>query len=152
MTERPDRQLAALERRLEQASLPKASPSLRRRVVSAIDDVLREDVPAARPRLPRHPGLPVSPDALAGTALASVLATIVAAVALSIAAVAEPAAPLTLDARARIAGVGDAALGPLVAERHRASPAVRSSRPHEAPTCPDTLRVLDGRHLLQETF
>lgn len=156
MSDRPDAhddsRLTALERRLEKASPTAGPPGLRRRVLSAIDDVLREDVQTTRVGSARHPVRPVSPDAMAGAALVSAVAAAVAAVVVSVAAVSKPVAPLSLDARARIAGVSDAPLGPLVAERQRANPALRSSQAHGPLAHPGMLRVLDAHHLLEETL
>lgn len=53
---------------------------------------------------------------------------------------------------AEIAGVSDAPLGPLVAERQRANPALRSSQAHGPLAHPGMLRVLDAHHLLEETL
>lgn len=152
MTDRLDTNLAALERRLQRASSPTGSSVLRRRVLSAIDGVLREDPSASRSRSPRHPVGPMFPDTLAGTAFLSALATAVAVVALSAAAVPKPAMPLSLDARARIAGVNAESLGPRVVEHRSVGPALRSTRTHEPFAHPGMLRVLDGHDLLQETL
>lgn len=153
MTDRLDHrstsQLAALERRLERALLPTLPSDLRRRVLSAVDAALDD---TSRATVPGWSGesLASSRNGLASVMLA--VAAAIALVVLSAATTSTLAVPLSLDDRARIAGVSAAALGPLVAERRGADPALHSPQAHQAPAHPGMLRVLDGHLRLQETL
>ncbi|MGB8854093.1 MAG: hypothetical protein WCC69_11060 [Pirellulales bacterium] len=155
MTDRLDPHLAAIEQRLERASLQTATPDLRRRVLASVADVLHENVhekekvPATKSGWLEGGGLLSSPDVVAGTfflaATAAVLWLVVGSPPL-------PFAPLTLEDRARIAGVNHELLGVFLADGDVADPRPRSMRASNAPPHPDTLRVIDGHRLLQETL
>ena len=146
---RCDPHLAALERRLELASLPTAVPDLRRRVLSAVDAVLDETAPTISRGWPGE-SLASSQGGLAF--VMSVVAATIALVAFSGPAVTTSSVPLSLDDRARIAGVSDEALARLVADGRRADSALRPLPADGVPARPVTLRVLDAQRILQETL
>lgn len=149
MTHRLDPQLAAIEQRLERASQPTAAPGLRRRVLEAVADVLheKEKVPATKSGWFREGGFLSSPDLVAGTFFLSAAAAVLWLV---VGSVPQPVAPLTLDERARIAGVSEEILGALVVDGHVAGSALRSTRADDVHAHPGTLRVFDGHQLLED--
>lgn len=149
MTDRFDPQRAALERRLEQASQPTAPPDLRRRVLSAVDAVLDETVPTTMPGWPEE-SIPAVRDGLAF--IVSAIAAVIALVAFSGAAVSNSALPLSLDARARMAGVCGETLAMPGAGRRTTDVALQQSPAADASARPAVLRPLDTPRILQETL
>lgn len=147
MTHRLDPTLAAIEQRLERASQPTAPPGLRRRVLAAVADALHEKGPATRPAWFRETGPLSSPGLLAGTFFLSAAAV---ALWLVMGSVLQPVAPLTLEQRARIAGVSDETLGAFAVDSHAADPAPRAMRVGDVPAHQGPLRVFDGYRLLEE--
>lgn len=147
MTRRLDPTLAAIEQRLERASQPTAAPGLRPRVLAAVADALHEKVPATKSGWSGEGAVLFSPDVVAGTffmaAAAVVLWLIVASAPL-------PFAPLTLEERARIAGVSDEAIEAFVADSHAADPALRATRVGDVGAHQGMLRVFDRHRLLEE--
>jgi len=150
MTDHLDAKLAALERQLERESLRTTPPGLRRRVLSAVDDVLRETVPGTDSGWSAESPSLRSPDVVPGTVLATALAAIAAVMAFWATSMPHSGAPLTLDERARIAGVSDEPLGAFVADGRAPEPTVRLSSAADGSERCDTLRALDGHRLLQE--
>jgi len=151
MTDRLDPHLAALERRLESAAPPSASPNLRRRVLSSIDDVLHEKVPTSKSRWFAKPTSTLFEDLVVNALFPTALAAAVAVLALSVASVSALATPISLHERARIAGVGNETFDLLIAESSDGSAAMRTSPAGSIPADHDTLRVRDTHRILRET-
>lgn len=147
MTDRLDPHLAAIERRLERASQPTATPGLRRRVLAAIDDVLHEKVPATTSGWSGGRVALFAPDVVAGTLFLTAAATVLW---LIVASAPLPFGPLTLEERGRLAGVSDETLGAFVADSHAADPASRATRVGNVRARQGMLRVFDGHRLLEE--
>lgn len=144
-----DPQLAALERRLERASQPTVPTDLRRRVLSAVDAVLDETAPATVPGWPEE-SIPAVRDGL--VFVVSAIAAVIALVAFSGAAVSNSALPLSLDARARMAGVCGETLAMPGAGRRTTDVALQQSSAVDASARPAVLRPLDTPRILQETL
>jgi hypothetical protein len=178
MTDRPDPRLAIVERRLERRleRLPAAAPaaSLRRRVLTAVDDVLMhepmktEKVPATKSGGFGTPSFPFFPDSVAGTRFPNLFPWAwVAAVAAGVAVVAAclaSAAPvprgprITLSERLRIAGVADEGLRESLIAAFAAAPrpavatatATSFAGPAVGPAARAAFTVIDARRLLEE--
>ena len=184
MTDRPDPRLAIVERRLERRleRLPAAAPaaSLRRRVLTAVDDVLMhepmktEKVPATKSGAATKsggfgtPSFPFFPDSVAGTRFPNLFPWAwVAAVAAGVAVVAAclaSAAPvprgprITLSERLRIAGVADEGLRESLIAAFAAAPrpavatatATSFAGPAVGPAARAAFTVIDARRLLEE--
>lgn len=151
MTRRLDPTLAAIEQRLERASQPTAAPGLRPRVLAAVSDVLHEKAPATLSGRPRE-SLPSFRGGLFNACVVSAIAAFIAFIVIADTLVLSTALPLSLDARARIAGVRDETLAIPLAGRRTTDVALRQSPAADASTRPVTLRVLDTRRILQETL
>jgi len=145
--ERLDSHLVAIERRLERASHPTATPGLRPRVLAAVADVLHEKVPATKSGWFWEEGFLSSPDLVAGTFFLAATAAVLWLVA---GWVPQPIAPVTLAERARIAGVRDEAFGAFAANAHAADPAPRAARGGDVRARQGVLCVFDGHRLLEE--
>lgn len=144
-----DPQLAALEQRLGRASLPTVPPDLRRRVLSAVDAVLDDTAPATVPGWPSE-SFPSFQDGLASVVLT--VAAAIALVVLSAATTSTSAVPLSLDARARMAGVRDETLAMPVASGRTTDVALQPSPAADASARPAVLRPLDIHRVLQENL
>ena len=144
-----DPQRVALERRLERASQPTAPTDLRRRVLSTVDAILDESVPTSVSGWPEE-SLLSSRDGLAF--LVSAIAAMIALVAFSGAAVSTSARPLSLDARARMAGVCGETLALPGAGGRTTDVALQQSPAADASARPAVLRPLDTPRILQETL
>lgn len=151
MTARSDRQLAAIERRLERASLPPAPSDLRRRVLAAIDTVVHETRPPMCSGWPAESRLS-SANMPVGAFVVAAVAAAIAVVALSGAAVPTPAMPLSLDQRARLAGVSDDTLAMPAAGGRTTHVVLRQSPTADPSAHPVVLRAHDTHRILRETL
>lgn len=139
---RHERARATVEGRLERMRAAEPPPTLRHRVLMAVDDVLVERRPTAHD---------------AGEVMAPVWALAAAAMlllGLSLVAVTQPVRPfepLTLAERLRVAGVVDE---DLVAAAKFARPSevghLLARRTDHVPVMPAAIRMLDVRRLLEE--
>lgn len=146
----PNSQLAALEQRLQRMS-PPAAPELRRRVLVAVDAALGEPVPAMNAGWPSAVRLSCV-DVVAGPCLVSALAAVIAIAVFWAGAVSTSTVPLSLDDRARIAGVSGETLAMPVASGRTTDLALQPSSPAAASARPVILRALDTHRILQETL
>jgi len=156
MTDRTDAQRLALEQRLERMSRARPPSSFRRRVLSAVDDMLygtpHETVPGTKSGWSGGSPSLRSPDLVPGTVFVLAIATAIAVVALSASAISTSPVPLTLDDRVRLTCVGDHVLATLTANARTTDLVLRPRRMDDIPAHRDTLRVLDAHRLLQETL
>lgn len=148
MTHRLDPHLAAIERRLERASQPTATPGLRQRVLTAVADVLHEKPPVTPSGWCGESVALFAPDVVAGTFFLAAAAAV--ALWLVAGSVLQPIAPLTFEERARIAGVSDETLGAFAADSAAPDLAPRASRVGDVRARQGMLRVFDGHRLLEE--
>jgi hypothetical protein len=152
MTGRTDAQRTALEQRLEHLSRATPPASLRRRVLSAVDDML-DGPPTTAASGQLGDSSPLTFPAVAAVCCCAVaLAAMVTVMAVPAASTPHAAAALTLDERARIAGVSDEMLGSFAADGRAPEPVMRPPRATDGSARRDTLRALDGHRLLQETL
>jgi hypothetical protein len=141
-------QLAALERRLARSSLPTLPPDLRQRVLAAVDAVLDDTASATVPDL--------SGESFASSrnGLAFVVSAVAAAIVLMVFSTAITpisAVPLSLDDRARIAGMSELIDAMPRAGEHSGDVAFHPT-PTTASARPAMLRPLDTPRILQETL
>jgi hypothetical protein len=156
MTDRLPPHLAAIELRLERASLTTPASNLRRRVLAAVDDVLLEKVPATKSGQSTQGNCLTSPDLVAGTFMWA--AAVVLGIAMTVPVVAGMKAlrlrePPTLAAQLRAAGVADEAVLALVGRAPRPDAAVVPVSPERvAVTRRIESRVIELQRLLEETL
>jgi hypothetical protein len=156
MTDRLPPHLAAVELRLEQASLTTPASNIRRRVLAAVDDVLLEKAPATKSGQSTQGNCLTSPDLVAGTFMWA--AAVVLGIAMTVPVVAGMKAlrlrePPTLAAQLRAAGVADEAVLAFVDRAPRPDAAVVPVSP-ERVAVPRRLesRVIELQRLLEETL